>query len=64
MRQIQDDIRDVRVPSEALARWALETAVAAQEATCAALGFLVAKAKIPAFKSDTAVQVGKTFRFE
>src|SRR5260221_780516 len=42
MRRIHEDIRDVRVPSEALARWALETPVAAQEATCAALAFLVA----------------------
>jgi hypothetical protein len=41
MRRIQDDIRDVRVPSEALARWALETPVAAQEATCSALAFLL-----------------------
>jgi hypothetical protein len=40
MRRLQDEIRDIRVPSEALARWALETQVAAQEATCAALAFL------------------------
>src|SRR5260370_139666 len=41
VRRLQDEIRDVRVPSEALARWALETPVLAQEATCAALAFLV-----------------------
>ncbi len=41
MRRPQEDIRDVRVPSEALARWALETEVAAQEATCSALAFMV-----------------------
>lgn len=42
MRRLQEDFRDIRVPSEALARWALETQVAGQEATCAALAFLVA----------------------
>jgi len=36
-----DELREVRVPSETLARWALETPVAAQEATGAALAFLV-----------------------
>jgi hypothetical protein len=41
MRRPIDDIRDIRVPSEALARWALETPVAAQEATGSALAFLV-----------------------
>jgi hypothetical protein len=41
MRQLNDEIREVRVPSEALARWALETEVSAQEATCAALAFLM-----------------------
>jgi hypothetical protein len=41
MRRIYEDIHDVRVPSEVLARWALETPVAAQEATCSALAFLV-----------------------
>ena len=41
MRRLDEEIREVRVPSEALARWALETPVAAQEATCAALSFLV-----------------------
>ena len=41
MRRPQEDIRDVRVPSEALARWTLETEVAAQEATCSALAFMV-----------------------
>lgn len=41
MRRLQDEEREVRVPSEALARWALETKVAAQEATCTALSFLV-----------------------
>lgn len=41
MRRLHEEIREVRVPSEALARWALETPVAAQEATCAALAFLV-----------------------
>src|SRR3954471_24640378 len=42
MRRPHEDLQDIRVPSEALARWALETPVAAQEATCAALAFLVA----------------------
>jgi len=41
MRRPQDEIREVRVPSETLARWALETPVGAQEATAAALAFLV-----------------------
>jgi hypothetical protein len=41
MRRLHEEIREVRVPSEALARWALETPVAAQEATYAALAFLV-----------------------
>jgi hypothetical protein len=41
MRRLEEDIREVRVPSEVLARWALETSVRAQEATCAALAFLV-----------------------
>ncbi len=41
MRRPEDDILEVRVPSETLARWALETSVEAQEATCAALAFLV-----------------------
>jgi hypothetical protein len=41
MRRPPDDAYDIRVPSEALARWALETEVGAQEATCAALAFLV-----------------------
>jgi len=41
MRRIHEDIREVRVPSEVLARWALETPVAAQEATCSALAFLM-----------------------
>jgi hypothetical protein len=36
-----DQIFEIRVPSEALARWALETPALAQEATCAALSFLV-----------------------
>lgn len=44
MRRPHEDLTDVRVPSEALARWALETPVAAQEATFAALSFLVATA--------------------
>src|SRR5713226_1060202 len=42
MRRLHEEIHDVRVPSEALAKWALETPVAAQEATCSALAFLVA----------------------
>lgn len=42
MRRMQEEIREVRVPSEALAKWALETDVRVQEATCAALAFLVA----------------------
>src|SRR5258708_28568132 len=41
MRRLHEDIQEVRVPPEALARWALETPVAAQEATCSALAFLV-----------------------
>jgi hypothetical protein len=41
MRRLHEEIRDIRVPSEALARWALETQVSAQEATCAALAFLM-----------------------
>ncbi len=42
MRRLNEEIFEVRVPSEALARWALETPVAAKEATGAALAFLVA----------------------
>ena len=41
MRRLEEEIREVRVPSEALARWALSTAPAAREATGAALAFLV-----------------------
>jgi len=41
MRRLHEEIREVRVPPEALARWALETPVAAQEATGSALAFLV-----------------------
>ncbi len=41
MRRLPEDTLEVRVPSEALARWALETEVSAQEATCSALAFLV-----------------------
>ena len=41
MRRPDEDIREVRVPSDALARWALETQAPAQEATCAALAFMV-----------------------
>jgi hypothetical protein len=41
MRRLTDEVLEVRVPSEALARWALETEVAAREATCSALAFLV-----------------------
>jgi len=41
MRRLQDDIREIRVPSEALARWALETPAEAKEATASALAFLV-----------------------
>lgn len=41
MRRLHDDPREVRVPPELLARWALETGLAAQEATCSALAFLV-----------------------
>ena len=40
MRRPHEDIQDVRVPSEVLARWALETPALAQEATCSALAFL------------------------
>jgi hypothetical protein len=41
MRRLHEEFREVRVPSEVLARWALETPLAAQEATGAALAFLV-----------------------
>ncbi|MCA1828195.1 MAG: hypothetical protein ABR567_06605 [Myxococcales bacterium] len=41
MRRLDEEIREVRVPSEALARWALETQVAGQEATYGALAFLM-----------------------
>lgn len=41
MRRLHEEIRDVRVPSETLARWALETTAAAQEATGSALAFLM-----------------------
>jgi hypothetical protein len=41
MRRLHEEISEVRVPSETLARWALETPAAAQEATYAALAFLV-----------------------
>jgi hypothetical protein len=40
MRRPEEDLGDVRVPSEALARWSLQTAVAAQEATFSALAFM------------------------
>lgn len=41
MRRLHEEIREVRIPSEKLARWALETTSLAQEATYAALAFLV-----------------------
>ena len=41
MRRLEEEFREVRVPSEALARWALETQPPGQDATCAALAFLV-----------------------
>src|SRR5205807_1277815 len=41
VRRPVDDIVDVRIPPELLARWALETPVLAQEATWSALCFLV-----------------------
>ena len=41
MRRLHDELREIRVPSEQLARWALETPVALQEATAVALAFLV-----------------------
>jgi hypothetical protein len=40
MRRVQDELGEVRVPSEALARWALTTTVSAQEATFSALAFM------------------------
>src|SRR4051794_34067928 len=40
MRRPTDDLTSVRAPPEALARWALETPIAAQEATWSALSFL------------------------
>ena len=40
MRRPTDDLTGVRAPPEALARWALETPLAAQEATWSALSFL------------------------
>ena len=42
VRRLPDIIHEIRVPSEVLARWALETPAAAQEATGSALAFLVA----------------------
>ncbi|HWE23395.1 MAG TPA: hypothetical protein VG496_05585 [Myxococcales bacterium] len=41
MRRPVDDITDVRIPPESLARWALEAPAVAQEATWSALCFLV-----------------------
>ena len=41
MRRLHEEIREVRIPSEKLARWALETPALAQEATYSALAFLV-----------------------
>jgi hypothetical protein len=41
VRRLVDDMRDVRVPPELLARWALETPAQAQEGTWSALCFLV-----------------------
>jgi hypothetical protein len=40
MRRPTDDLTSVRAPPEALARWALETPIAAQESTWTALSFL------------------------
>jgi hypothetical protein len=40
MRKLDDEFREVRVPSEAIARWALDAPKAAQEATYSALCFL------------------------
>ena len=40
MRLMHDEIEDVRTPPEALARWAMQTSLPAQEATYAALAFL------------------------
>jgi hypothetical protein len=40
MRRVHEELGDVRVPSEALARWSLETTAAAQEATFSALAFM------------------------
>jgi hypothetical protein len=40
VRRLVEDMREVRVPPELLARWALETQVQAQEATYSALCFL------------------------
>ena len=42
VRRLPDTLHEIRVPSEVLARWALETPAVAQEATAAALAFLVA----------------------
>lgn len=41
MRRLNEEIREVRIPSETLARWALETPALAKEATYGALAFLV-----------------------
>lgn len=41
MRRPADDLHELRAPPELLARWALETPAAAQEATWSALSFLV-----------------------
>ncbi len=41
MRRLHEEFREVRIPSERLARWALETPQVAQEATYSALAFLM-----------------------
>src|SRR5690349_25078677 len=40
MRKMDEEFREVRIPSEAIARWSLDAPKAAQEATYAALCFL------------------------
>ena len=60
MRRMHEELREVRVPSEALVKWALETPVLAQEATCAALAFLVSAEHA----SSTLLPVPKVIRSE
>jgi|GEM_PF-1724319 len=64
MRRIPEELREIRVPPESLARWALETAAPAQEATCAALTFLVhtEHAAATLLPVPTILQLGKAIQ--